>query len=236
MIYKYMYSTGNNAQSGGIRTSFIGCSERYYNSKAELESKYQTQRFRNQINNERLIKTLPTLISEDDDVKYFYLNSSCKQAAIRKSDGALAANINQITGIERDADGNIIAGQFVDRSQNTPCSNAVLGIGQNERYQLKMRKKAEVLQYKNSNVEKKTRKQQYADAVKNRKKGTGTSGQQSETTGTNPNPNNYQRTRNTLILGCPFNSTKYVSNSRSDVPGRNTLLFLDRNVTLRNYF
>ena len=88
-----------------------------------------------------------------------------------------------------------------------------------------MRRKAEVLQYKNKNTNQKTRSQRYTDAVRKRTKGTGSAGQQNENTGTNQNPNNYTRTGNTLILDCPFNSTKYVSNSRSGVPGRKHYYF-----------
>ena len=199
----------------------------------------QEQRFANQLDNERLNKSLPVLINDTvNPVEYFYLRSSCRQVVKRTTDGALAVNIDQENGLKKNDDGEIIDGQFIDRSQLTPCrEGVVLGIkdGQPSREQLRMRRKAEVLQYKNNNTNQKTRSQRYTDAVRNRTKGTGSAGQQSEDTGTNQNPNNYTRIGNTLILSCPFNSTKYVSNSRSGVPGRKTLLFLDRNIKYRDY-
>ena len=229
-----MFSSGINAQTGIFAH---GCS---YSYRAELNEKqaneFQQQRFNNEINNDRQNKILPTLVTtREDELKYFYLRSSCRQVAKRITDGALAVNIDQETGVKEDDDGNIIDGQFVDRGQTTPCSNAVLGIGQTSRAELRMRRKAEVLQYKNKNTNQKTKAQRYADAVRNRTKGTGSSGVQSEDIGTNPNPNGYTKSGNTLIMSCPFNSIKYVRNSRSGVPGRKTLLFLDRNVTLRDY-
>tara|TARA_A100001015_G_C14764694_1_gene622855 strand:- start:121 stop:819 length:699 start_codon:yes stop_codon:yes gene_type:complete len=229
-----VYSSGVGAQ-GGIFAH--GCSDNYRTELKEKQAnEFQQQRFNNEINNERQNKKLPTLVtSRPGELKYIYLKSSCRQVAIRENDGALAVNIDQETGVKEDDDGNIIDGQFVDRSQTTPCSDDLLGIGQSQRAILKMRRKAEVLQYKNSNFNKKTRAQRYADAVRNRTKGTGASGQQNEDIGTNSNPNGYTRVGNTLKIDCTFNKTKYVNSSRSGVPGRKTLLFLDRNVTLREY-
>ena len=199
----------------------------------------QEQRFNNKIDNERLNKSLPVLINDTiNPVEYFYLRSSCRQVVKRTTDGALAVNIDQESGLKKNDDGDIIDGQFIDRTQQTPCSSGIVLDIDNDnptRAQLRMRRKAEVLQYKNNNTNKKTRAQRYTDAVRNRTKGTGSSGQQSEDTGTNQNPNNYTRIGNTLILNCPFNSTKYVSSSRSGVPGRKTLLFLDRNINFRDY-
>ena len=211
----------------------------FLNKKKANQLLRQEQRFANRIDNERLNKSLPVLINDTvNPVEYFYLRSSCRQVVKRTTDGALAVNIDQENGLKKNDDGEIIDGQFIDRSQLTPCREGVLlGIedGQPSREQLRMRRKAEVLQYKNNNTNQKTRSQRYTDAVRNRTKGTGSAGQQSEDTGTNQNPNNYTRIGNTLILGCPFNSTKYVSNSRSGVPGRKTLLFLDRNIKYRDY-
>jgi hypothetical protein len=210
-----------------------------YKEKKDAQERYESeQRFNNKVDNEVLNKRLPTLVTtRDDEFKYIYLKSSCRQVAKRITDGALAVNIDQETGVKEDDDGDIIDGQFIDRSQTTPCSTAVLGIadGQPTRADLRMRRKAEVLQYKNKNTNRKTKAQRYADAVRNRTKGTGASGQQNEDIGTNPNPNEYTKNGNTLIMTCPFNSVKYVSTSRSGVPGRKTLLFLDSSVTLRDY-
>ena len=73
-----------------------------------------------------------------------------------------------------------------------------------------MRRKAEVLQYKNKNTNQKTKAQRYADAVRNRTKGTGSSGIQSEDIGTNPNPNGY--TKSCLLYTSP--SPRDLSTSR----------------------
>ena len=228
-----MYSTG---QEAGIKNKDC-LSDTYKNNLEKLRianlARFGLDKAKDQ---EELNKRKPTLVTtRKDELKYFYLRSSCRQVAKRISDGALAVNIDQETGVKEDEDGNIIDGQFVDRGQTTPCSNAVLGIGKTSRAELRMRRKAEVLQYKNKNTNQKTKAQRYADAVRNRTKGTGSSGIQSEDIGTNPNPNGYTKSGNTLIMSCPFNSIKYVRNSRSGVPGRKTLLFLDRNVTLRDY-
>ena len=226
--------------TSGVKNRSV-CSNDSISQKKKLANQLlrQEQRFMNTIDNERLNKSLPVLVNDTvNPVEYFYLRSSCRQAVKRTTDGALAVNIDQETGLKKNEDGDIVDNQFIDRSQLTPCTNGVLlGIedGSPSREQLRMRRKAEVLQYKNKNTNQKTRAQRYTEAVRNRTKGIGSAGQQSEDTGTNQNPNNYTRTGNTLILGCPFNSTKYVSNSRSGVPGRKTLLFLDRNINFRDY-
>lgn len=226
-----MYSSGVENRDKTL------CSETYTNKLEEIRlanlSRFNMDKKKDR---ENLNKRKPTLVtSRPGELQYIYLNSSCRQVAKRISDGALAVNIDQETGVKEDDNGNIIPGQFVDRSNTTPCSSDLLGIGQTKRDELRMRRKANVLQYNNNNFNKKTKAQRYADAVRKRTKGTGASGIQNENIGTNNNPNGYIREGNTLKLDCTFNKTKYVNSSRSGVPGRKTLLFLDRNVTLREY-
>lgn len=227
-----MYSTG--VTDAGEK----GCSSDTYTNNLEKLRIANLARFNidKAKDQEELNKRKPTLLtSKAGELKYIYLKSGCRQVAIRENDGALAVNIDQETGVKEDDEGNIISDQFVDRSQTNPCSSDLLGIGQTKRDELRMRRKANVLQYKNNNFNKKTRAQRYADAVRNRTRGTGAAGVQNEDIGTNSNPNNYTRIGNTLQIDCQFNKTKYVSSSRSGVPGRKTLLFLDRNVILREY-
>lgn len=228
-----MYSTG---QEAGIYNKKC-LSDTYKNNLEKLRlanlARFGLDKAKDQ---EELNKRKPTLLtSRAGELKYIYLRSGCRQVAIRENDGALAVNIDQETGVKEDDAGNIKDGQFVERSERTRCSNLVLGIGQTKRAELRMRRKANVLQYKNNNFNQKTRAQRYADAVRNRTRGTGSSGLQNEDIGTNSNPNGFTRIGNTLQIDCEFNKTKYVSSSRSGVPGRKTLLFLDRNVTLREY-
>ena len=136
------------ASSGIVdRTDIICSDELRAQQKAERDILLQKFRF-NKENDQQVLRRLPTLFTNTDDVEYFYLKSSCRQAARRISDGALASNIDQESGLEKDEDtDDIVDGQFVDRSQNTPCSNTVLGIGKSTRDIYRMRRKAEVLKY-----------------------------------------------------------------------------------------
>ena len=100
--------------------------------------------------------------------------------------------------------------------------------------QLDMRRKAEILQYKQNSV-KLTKKQQYAQFAKGggsqRKKSW--ANQSHDSTYTNSNTRNLTREGNTLKCNVSNNNISNPS-SASDVPG-NTMLFLDKTVPLTRY-
>ena len=75
-----MFSSGINAQSGIFAH---GCSDNYITELNEKQAnEFQQQRFNNEINNDRQNKILPTLVTtRKDELKYFYLRSSCRQVA-----------------------------------------------------------------------------------------------------------------------------------------------------------
>lgn len=97
--------------------------------------------------------------------------------------------------------------------------------------QLDMRRKAEILQYKNNSA-RLSKKMQWAKLSR----GTNTYKKQTWATKsdvyTDPNVRNLPRVNDTLI--CPRNPVPCASNSASDVPGTSTLCF-DKTVPLINY-
>ena len=116
------------------------------------------------------------------------------------------------------------------RTDNS-CSN-LTGFTQK---QLDMRRKAEILEYKQNSM-KLTKKQQYAQIAKGggpqRKKSWAT--QSHDPTYTNSNTRNLEEKGNTLECNVSNNNNNRNPSSASDVPG-NTMLFLDKTVPLTRF-
>ena len=113
-------------------------------------------------------------------------------------------------------------------NNNIPCNNININ-------QLDMRRKAEILKYKNNSTNKLTKAQKYSLIANNRyniRKRWAT--QTDIVSETNPNIYNLPRINNILL--CKSNNRiSCNSNYSSDVPGKQMLLYYDPNIPLINY-